>query len=56
MERVLVAERLDWEAVAREMGFTFHHADGARYWDERAYYRFTLAEVEEGVEAPSAEP
>jgi len=55
VERVAVAERPDWEAVAQEMGFTFHHADGARYWDERAYYRFTLAEVEDGVEAPSAE-
>lgn len=55
MERIEVAERPDWEAVAQEMGFTFHHADGARYWDERAYYRFTLAEVEEGIEAPSAE-
>lgn len=55
MERVAVAERPGWEDTAREMGFTFHHAEGERYWDERAYYRFTLDEVEMGVEAPSAE-
>jgi glutathionylspermidine synthase len=55
MERVAVAERPGWEDTAREMGFTFHHMDGQRYWDERAYYRFTLEEVERDVEAPSAE-
>lgn len=55
MERVVTGERPDWEGIAESMGFTFHHMDGARYWDERAYYRFTLAEVEDGIEAPSAE-
>lgn len=37
------------------MGFTFHHLDGQRYWDERAYYAFSIEEVEERIEAPSAE-
>jgi glutathionylspermidine synthase len=55
MERVVTAERPDWEQVARDMGFAFAHAGGERYWDERAWYRFTLAEVEDGIEAPSAE-
>jgi glutathionylspermidine synthase len=55
MERVAVAERPDWERVAAELGFAFHHQAGQRYWDERAYYRFTLEEIEDGIEAPSAE-
>ncbi|KQT34982.1 hypothetical protein ASG29_02250 [Sphingomonas sp. Leaf412] len=55
MRRIPTPERPDWEATARDMGFTFHHMDGARYWEERAYYSFTLDEVEEGIEAPSAE-
>jgi glutathionylspermidine synthase len=55
MERIAAAERPDWQEVAREMGFTFHHSEGQRYWDERAYYRFTLEEVERDIEEPSAE-
>ncbi len=55
MERVVTGERPGWEDTATAMGFTFHHMDGARYWDERAYYRFTLDEVEQGIEAPSGE-
>lgn len=55
MERIAVAERSDWLATAERMGFTFHHLDGARYWDERAYYRFSLDEVEERIEGPSGE-
>jgi glutathionylspermidine synthase len=55
MERVATPERPNWREVAQEMGFTFHHMEGQRYWDERAYYRFTLEEVERDVEEPSAE-
>ncbi|PZQ59560.1 MAG: hypothetical protein DI544_10455 [Sphingomonas taxi] len=55
MERIVTGERAGWEDIARDMGFTFHHMDGQRYWDERAYYRFSIEEVEEQIEAPSAE-
>ena len=55
MKRVATAERPKWKEVAQEMGFTFHHMEGQRYWDERAYYSFTLEEVERDVEEPSAE-
>lgn len=55
MERVATEERPDWERVAREMGFIFHHQEGQRYWDERVYYRFSLDEVENGIEAPGGE-
>lgn len=55
MIRLPLAPRADWQDVARDMGFTFHHQDGQKYWEEAAYYRFTLDEVEQGIEAPSAE-
>ncbi len=55
MERIVTGERAGWEDIARRMGFTFHHMDGQRYWDERAYYRFSLDEIEERIETPSAE-
>lgn len=55
MERVNAAERADWLQTAERMGFTFHHLGGDRYWDERAFYRFPLDEVEERIEAPSGE-
>lgn len=55
MQRVPVAERDDWKATAAEHGFQFHTIGGAPYWDERAYYRFTLKEIEDDLEDPSAE-
>jgi len=55
MERIAAAERPDWLGTAERMGFTFHHLGGERYWDERAYYRFSLDEVEERIEGPSGE-
>jgi glutathionylspermidine synthase len=48
-------ERGDWRATAEETGFDFHTIDGERYWDERAYYAFSLDEIEDQIEAPSAE-
>jgi glutathionylspermidine synthase len=51
MRRILLKPRRDWLAKAEAVGFTWHHADGARYWDERACYAFTLAQVEDHVEA-----
>ncbi|MEH3040230.1 MAG: glutathionylspermidine synthase family protein [Sphingomonas paucimobilis] len=55
MERRAVAPRPDWRATAERMGFTFHHQDGQKYWEEGAYYTFSLDEVEQGIEGPSAE-
>lgn len=55
MERRAVALRPDWRATAERMGFTFHHQDGQKYWEEGAYYAFSLDEVERGIEGPSAE-
>src|SRR5262245_41608862 len=55
MQRIVCDERADWRDAAEETGFTFHTIDGERYWDERAYYAFTLQEIERDIEAPTAE-
>lgn len=55
MKRIATTERPGWDAKAEALGFTWRHLDGARYWDERAYYEFTLAEVEDGIEEPARE-
>jgi glutathionylspermidine synthase len=55
MRRIPCDERPDWKAKADEAGFRFHTIAGERYWDERAYYAFTLKEIEEDIEAPTAE-
>lgn len=46
MEKIAIAERPDWRDTAERMGFRFHTIEGARYWDERAYYRFSEAQIE----------
>src|ERR1700736_1823154 len=55
MQRLACPERDDWRTTADETGFDFHAIDGARYWDERACYAFTLDEIERQIEAPTAE-
>jgi glutathionylspermidine synthase len=55
MQRIACPERDDWQATAENAGFDFHTIDGERYWDERAYYAFTLDEIERGIEAPTGE-
>src|ERR1043166_4708807 len=55
MQRITCPERDDWRATAESAGFDFHTIDGERYWDERAYYAFTLEEIERGIEAPTGE-
>lgn len=55
MRRQPIAERPDWRAKAEKAGFVFHSEDGERYWDESAAYVFSLREIEEDLEAPTAE-
>jgi glutathionylspermidine synthase len=50
MRRIDLTPRSDWKSKAEAVGFTWHHADGLRYWDERAAYAFTLDEVEGHLE------
>jgi glutathionylspermidine synthase len=55
VQRIACEERADWHEQADKAGFAFHTIDGERYWDERAYYAFTLKEIESDIEAPTAE-
>ncbi len=53
MQRMRVRERADWRRQAQAVGFEFLTDDGKPYWDETACYRFSLAEIEEHIEAPT---
>ena len=55
MQRIVCPERDDWRTTAERAGFDFHTIDGERYWDERAYYAFTLDEIERQIEQPTGE-
>ncbi|GGF52955.1 hypothetical protein GCM10011332_02800 [Terasakiella brassicae] len=55
MHRIRIEERPNWQQLAKEVGFHFHTIDGERYWDESACYRFTLDQIENHIEDPTAE-
>lgn len=55
MKRLPLAPRPDWKAKAEAVGFTWHHADMGLYWDERACYAFTMAQVEDHLETAAEE-
>jgi len=55
MQRITTRERQDWKNLANMLGFKFHTIDGDLYWDESAYYRFTLNQVEKDIEDPTEE-
>lgn len=55
MRRIALPERPQWKNKAAELGFQFHTIDGERYWDERGAYEFTLNQVEQHIEDPTAE-
>src|SRR3954451_20756669 len=54
MQRIPVDERSNWRERAEQSGFVFHTVNGERYWDESAYYAFSLKEVEDDLEAATA--
>ncbi|MBB6523121.1 glutathionylspermidine synthase family protein [Pseudoteredinibacter isoporae] len=53
MRRVTITERPDWKELAEEYGFHFHTMYGEPYWQESAYYEFSLEQVEADLEDPS---
>lgn len=55
MRRIVATERPQWRELAEQLGFRFHTINGAPYWDEGAYYQFTLAQIEQDLEAPTEE-
>lgn len=55
MLRVPVRERSHWRTLAEQLGFGFHTINDEPYWDESAYYQFSLRQIEDDLEAPTAE-
>ncbi|WP_087463025.1 glutathionylspermidine synthase family protein [Oleiphilus messinensis] len=55
MLRIPIQERPGWREQANEFGFKFHTMYGQAYWDESAYYQFSLSQIEDGIEDPTAE-
>jgi len=55
MKRIAINERPDWQDQATANGFIFHTIDGEKYWDESAYYSFSLSEIERDIEDPTRE-
>jgi glutathionylspermidine synthase len=53
VQRETLVPRADWPRKVEELGFLFHSVDGV-YWDERACYRFTSAEIDK-LEAATGE-
>ena len=44
MERIKIEPRNNWQKEVEKIGFGFHSTDAA-YWDESAYYEFSLNEI-----------
>jgi len=55
MHRIPVAQRPNLKETALEHGYEYRAGVGVPYWDETAYYRFTLREIEEDLEKPAEE-
>ncbi|OUS36910.1 hypothetical protein A9R01_05255 ['Osedax' symbiont bacterium Rs2_46_30_T18] len=55
MFRSIIKQRPNWQISAAEYGFTFHTMHGEAYWDESAYYQFSLEQIERDIEAPTQE-
>lgn len=55
MLRCTTKERPNWQERAKEFGFHFHTMYGEPYWDESSYYQFSLAQIENDIEDPTAE-
>lgn len=55
MKRISSTPRPGWKAFAESVGFDFHTFDGEPYWDESAYYQFSLDQIENDLEAPTEE-
>jgi glutathionylspermidine synthase len=52
MERIAIAPRPDWRERVEALGLDWHTADDGRaYWDESAYWRLSMAEVDRIEEA-----
>lgn len=55
MRRITLPERPEWRAEAEALGFRFHTIAGEPYWVDDGAWVFTLKQVEDDLEAASAE-
>ena len=55
MQRITIAKRNNLAARAAETGFVLLEIDGEPYWDESAYYGFSLKQIEGDLEDPTTE-
>jgi len=55
MKRIPIASRSNLAQRATELGFAYCEMDGKAYWDESAYYGFSLRQIEDHIEDPTAE-
>ena len=55
MRRIRLSERPDWRERAREVGFGFHEMYGEPYWADDVAYLFTIDQIENDIEDPTAE-
>ena len=55
MQRIPVQSRPNLAERARETGFDFATIDGKIYWDESAYYGFSLSQIENDLEQATNE-
>ena len=55
MQRIPIKPRGNLSDRARETGFELLTVDGSVYWDESAYYAFSLAQIEDDIEGPTKE-
>ena len=44
MKRITITPRNHWQIEVEKLGFGFHTTD-VPYWDESAYYSFTMDEI-----------
>ena len=55
MQRIFVTERPDLARAAAEHSFEYRAGEGIPYWDETAYYRFTMRQIEDELGGPAEE-
>ena len=55
MKRVAHSPRKTLSEIAERYGFGFTVIDGKTYWDESAFYEFTLEQIERDIEDPTNE-
>ncbi len=46
MKRIINDVRPNWQKIVESQGMIYHTANGIPYWDESAYYQFSMKEID----------